>query len=137
MLRAIAFLIALWMMALVLLILIVTSPGHASSKSKTKIHPGTKVEAWSKVPQLKCLEPIRVVGSQDIREDAAEESAKKAWAELVRWDSGEAYMAITNAKDYQRRCSRSSIGEALGAVLNRCEIIATPCRPALMEGVTK
>ena len=82
----------------------------------------------------RCIAPVRVVGSQDIREDAAEESAKKAWSEQVRWASGEAYMDMQNASDYQKRCSRSSIGEALGAVLNRCEIIATPCRPGMVNG---
>lgn len=83
---------------------------------------------------VKCLAPVQVVGSQDIREGAAEESAQKAWSEQVRWAHGEAFMDMGNAKDYQRRCSRSSIGEVAGQVFHRCEIIATPCRPGLTQG---
>ena len=114
--------------------LLLSLPVQASGTAKKKPHPGTKVEAFVKVaPKLKCLEPVRVVGSQDIREDAAEESARKAWAEIVRWDSGEAFMNIENATGYKRRCGRSSIGEALGQVLNRCEITAAPCRPEMVE----
>lgn len=82
----------------------------------------------------RCIAPVRVVGSQDIREGAAEESAKKGWAEAVRWAAGESYQDITNAQDYQKRCSRSSIGEALGQYFHRCEIIATPCRPGMVKG---
>jgi len=86
---------------------------------------------------MKCLPAVRVVGSQDIRETAAEDSARKAWAEAVRWAHGEAYMDISNAKDYQRRCSRSSIGEVVGQVFERCEIVATPCRPGMVSGGAK
>lgn len=82
----------------------------------------------------RCLAPVRVVGSQDIREGAAEDSAKRAWAEYVRWTHGEAFQDFANATDYQKRCSRSSIGEALGQYFHRCEITANPCRPGMTEG---
>jgi hypothetical protein len=113
------------------LMLVLSFPVHASGAAKS--HKGTKVQAIEhRIEPRKCLDAVRVVGSQDLREDAAEESARKAWAEIVRWDSGEAFMNIDNATGYQKRCSRSSIGEALGQVLNRCEIIAKPCRPGLV-----
>lgn len=122
----------IWAAVFVIAFFVFVSVADASGTSK-KQHPGTKVQAYVKeAPKPKCLDPIRVVGSQDIREDAAEESAKKAWSEMVRWESGESFMDVNNAADYQKRCSRSSIGEALGQVLNRCEIIAKPCRPALV-----
>ena len=82
----------------------------------------------------RCLAPVRVVGSQDVRPDAAEASAQKAWAEYVRWTHGEAFQDFGNASDYQKRCSRSSIGEALGQYFTRCEITASPCRPGMTEG---
>ena len=82
----------------------------------------------------RCLPPVRVVGSQDLRPDAAEQSALKAWAEMVRWTHGESYQDFENAKGYQKRCSRSSIGEALGQYFTRCEVSASPCRPGMIEG---
>lgn len=82
----------------------------------------------------RCLPPVRVVGSQDVREGAAEESAKKGWAEAVRWAHGESFQDIANARDYQKRCSRSSIGEALGQYFTRCEVSASPCRPGMSKG---
>lgn len=84
----------------------------------------------------RCLAPVRVVGSQDVREGAAEDSAKKGWMEAVRWAHGESYQDIANVAPgtYQKRCSRSSIGEALGQFLHRCEITAVPCRPGMVEG---
>jgi hypothetical protein len=82
----------------------------------------------------RCLSPVRVVGSQDLRPDAAEQSAQKAWAETVRWTHGEAFQDFSNAQNYQRRCSRSSIGESLGQYFTRCEITADPCRPGMIEG---
>lgn len=82
----------------------------------------------------RCLAPVRVVGSQDLREQAAEDSAKKAWAEHVRWAHGEAFQDFQNARDFQKRCSRSSIGEAMGQYFTRCEITASPCRPGMVKG---
>lgn len=131
--RLFALLFFFWFLAVIVFVAAVL-PAHASGQTKKHSHPGTKVQAYVKeAPKPKCLEPVRVVGSQDIREDAAEDSARKGWSEMVRWESGEAFMNIDNAVDYQKRCSRSSIGEALGQVLNRCEIIAKPCRPGLVE----
>lgn len=111
---------------------------RAAKKAAPKPDP-TRVLAAEYRPDevVRCLFPVRVVGSQDLRESAAEDSAKKAWAEHVRWNFGESFMGIENAQDYQKRCSRSSIGEAMGAVLNRCEVSAKPCRPGMVKGVSE
>ncbi len=85
-------------------------------------------------PVKVCHAPVRVVGSQWATDAGAEESAQKAWAERVRWEFGEAAMDLNAAQGYQRRCSRSSIGETLGQTLHRCEVSASPCRPAFEDG---
>lgn len=103
--------------------------GHSFRPSPAAPAPTIATEAVTR-----CLAPVRVVGSQDVRVDAAEDSAKKAWAESVRWTHGESYQDFANAKDYQKRCSRSSIGEALGQFFTRCEITASPCRPGMVDG---
>jgi hypothetical protein len=74
---------------------------------------------------------VSVVGSQHVTENGAEESAVKGWAEQVRFAHGEQFMAIEGARDYAKRCTRSSIGELAGAMLHRCQVVARPCRPAL------
>lgn len=79
--------------------------------------------------RLVCLDRVRVVGSQWATESGAEESARKAWMEQVRWRFGESAMSIEAAQDYSKRCSRSSIGEVANSVLHRCEVQARPCRP--------
>jgi hypothetical protein len=81
-----------------------------------------------------CYSAIRVVGSQGLSEDAAEQSAQKGWMEQVRWKHGEHAMDIGNAKAYVKRCSRSSIGEVLDKTFHRCEVEAKPCRPKFEEG---
>jgi hypothetical protein len=103
--------------------------GHSFRPAPTAPTTSLATEAVTR-----CLAPVRVVGSQDLRPDAAEASAQKAWAEMVRWTHGEAFQDFANAKDYQKRCSRSSIGEALGQYFTRCEITASPCRPGMVEG---
>jgi len=75
-----------------------------------------------------CQAIINVVGSQWVGDSGAQESAKKAFMEEVRWRYGEAYMDITQAQDIAIRCARSSIGEVVSQVLHRCEIKARPCR---------
>lgn len=75
-----------------------------------------------------CYPSVTVVGSQWVGDSGAQDSAKKAFMEQVRWKYGEAYMDIHNAQDIALRCSRSSIGEVANQVLHRCEIRARPCR---------
>ncbi len=113
---------------------------HQAAKPKPKKKP-RKAHAFRPAPPpvdteavTHCLAPVRVVGSQDVRPDAAEASAQKAWMEAVRWQSGEAFQDFANARDYQKRCSRSSIGEAMGQFFSRCEITANPCRPGMVKG---
>jgi hypothetical protein len=100
-------------------------------RKPVRYYAAPKVEAddgW------RCLERIHVVGSQWATDAGAEDSAKKAFMEEVRWRHGESFMAIENAKDYEKRCSRSSVGEVLNQTLVRCEISARPCRPPMTAG---
>lgn len=75
-----------------------------------------------------CLGPVRGVGTQWIGTEGALETAKKDWMERVRYDHGETYLDLTHAIDLESRCGRTSIGETVGQVLYRCEIVATPCK---------
>jgi hypothetical protein len=106
-----------------------SKPKPTKSYSFRQAPPALPAEAVTR-----CLGAVRVVGSQDVREQAAEDSAKRAWAELVRWTYGESFQDFANAQNFQKRCSRSSIGEALGQYFTRCEITADPCRPGMIEG---
>lgn len=85
----------------------------------------------------KCYRPLTVVGSQWIGEAGAYESSVKAMKELIRWQIGEVAMDPGNWKDVKRRCSMSSVGEVAGQVFHRCEITATPCRPAITEATVE
>lgn len=78
---------------------------------------------------FQCIDRMRVVGSQFINKEGAEESAQKAFMEEVRFRWGESFMSIETAQDYESRCTRSSVGEVLNQVFFRCEIRASPCRP--------
>jgi hypothetical protein len=99
-------------------------------KPEVRYYAAPKVEA----DDWRCLDKVRVVGSQWVSVDGAEESARKAWMEQVRWYSGEAFMDVAHARDYEKRCSRSSVGEAVGQTFLRCEIVARPCRPPMSAG---
>lgn len=115
-------------------------PRKVAHKKSTKTKPGPRVMAFeqrSEEPKAKCLEAVRVVGSQFLTEHGAEESAQKAWMEAVRYESGEQFMTLDNAQEYSRRCSRSSVGEIAGQIFFRCEVIAKPCRPSLVQGREK
>jgi hypothetical protein len=120
----------------------VSAPAKAKPKAKkaTKARSKPKPAYSFRPPPVptesvtRCLGAVRVVGSQDVREQAAEDSAKRAWAELVRWTYGESFQDFALAQGYAKRCSRSSIGEALGQYFTRCEIEARPCRPGMIEG---
>jgi hypothetical protein len=96
--------------------------------------PKSPVTSISTEAVTRCLAPVRVVGSQWATDSGAEDSAQKAWSEQVRFSHGESFMDLEHAQSYRKRCSRSSIGEALGQTLHRCEIEALPCRPGMVEG---
>ena len=80
-----------------------------------------------------CLDKVRGLGTQWIGTEGALEAAKKDWMERVRYDHGESYVDMTNAKDFESRCGRVSIGEVAGQVTYRCEIVARPCKPPLKQ----
>jgi hypothetical protein len=80
-----------------------------------------------------CLDRVRGLGTQWIGTEGALEAAKKDWMERVRYDHGESFLDMGNAKDFESRCGRTSIGETAGQVLYRCEILARPCKPPMKE----
>ncbi len=90
-----------------------------------------------------CKPPVRGVGSQWIGPEGAMEAATKDFMERVRYDYGETYLDMKNARGPYgedmpiSRCGRTSIGETLGQVFYRCEIIARPCKAPLGETVGK
>lgn len=88
-------------------------------------------------PGIKCQEPVRGLGTQWIGTEGAMEAAKKDWMERVRYDFGESYLDMTNAQAFVSRCGRTSIGETMGQVMYRCEIVARPCRAAFGETADK
>jgi len=104
---------------------------RAVKRRKSEVRAYVKREADE--DRLVCLDRVRVVGSQWASESGAEESARKAWMEQVRWRFGESAMTIEAAQDYSKRCSRSSIGEVANSVLHRCEVQARPCRPVFQS----
>ena len=83
-----------------------------------------------------CLDKVRGLGTQWIGTEGALEAAKKDWMERVRYDHGESYIDMTNARDFESRCGRVSIGEVVGQVTYRCEIMARPCKPPMKETAT-
>lgn len=82
---------------------------------------------------VKCVEKVRGLGTQWIGTQGALDAAKKDWMERVRYDHGESYLDLTNARDFESRCGRTSIGEVAGQVTYRCEIVARPCKAPLKQ----
>lgn len=77
--------------------------------------------------------PVRGLGTQWIGKEGALGAAKKDWMERVRFDLGEKYLDLDNAKDFLATCSRVSIGEIAGQVMYRCEMRARPCKGSLEQ----
>ncbi len=82
---------------------------------------------------LVCEGKVRGLGTQWIGTEGAMDAAKKDWMERTRYDHGESYLDLSHAKDFVSRCGRVSIGETLGQVMYRCEIIARPCKGVFGE----
>jgi hypothetical protein len=82
---------------------------------------------------FQCLDMVRGLGTQWIGTSGALEAAKKDWMERVRYDHGESYIDMTNARDFESRCGRTSIGEVAGQVTYRCEIQARPCKAPMKD----
>ena len=116
----------------------------------TKAEPRKKVHRAKRRPQVRyyaaprheedrterfCLGPVRGVGSQWIGTEGALNAAKKDWMERVRYDLGESFLDLSHAVSIEQRCGRTSIGETLGQILYRCEVIARPCKAEFSEGV--
>jgi hypothetical protein len=80
-----------------------------------------------------CTKKVRGLGTQWIGTEGAMDAAKKDWMERVRYDYGESYLDLTNAKDFESRCGRVSVGEVAGQVMYRCEIVARPCKPQMRD----
>jgi hypothetical protein len=77
--------------------------------------------------------PVRGLGTQWIGKEGALEAAKKDWMERVRFDLGEKYLDLSNAKDFEASCSRVSVGKVLDQVMYRCDVRARPCKGEMAE----
>jgi hypothetical protein len=108
---------------------------HRSSSSNTKVMAYVKREEQAKTEDdgFQCVEKVRGLGTQWIGTQGAMEAAKKDWMERVRYDHGESYVDMSNAREFETRCGRVSIGEIAGQVTYRCEVHARPCKPPLKE----
>ncbi len=89
--------------------------------------------------------PVRVVGELHVTKEGALNAAVRQWQATVRYDEGEKFMDIENARGYRWRCDRAStnettlgkIGETVGAgsgFQKRCVVLATPCRMPVLRG---
>ena len=83
--------------------------------------------------EFTCADKVRGLGTQWIGTEGAMDAAKKDWMERVRYDYGESFLDMNNAKDFVSRCGRVSIGETMGQVMYRCEIVARPCKGTMAE----
>lgn len=84
------------------------------------------------VQEIVCAGKVRGLGTQWIGTEGAMEAAKKDWMERVRYDLGERFLDLSHARDFNSRCGRTSIGETMGQVMFRCEIIARPCQGVMV-----
>ena len=104
---------------------------------------GTKVMAYVKREgekdiaverhEFTCADKVRGLGTQWIGTEGAMDAAKKDWMERVRYDYGESFLDMNNSKDFVSRCGRVSIGETMGQVMYRCEIVARPCKGTMAD----
>lgn len=105
-------------------------------ESPAKVMGYVKREEETKVaakPEMQCAEKVRGLGTQWIGTEGAMDAAKKDWMERVRYDYGESFLDMNNAKDFVSRCGRVSVGEVAGQVMYRCEIVARPCKGVMAE----
>ncbi len=83
--------------------------------------------------EFHCAEKVRGLGTQWIGTEGGLDAAKKDRMERVRYDYGESFLDMSNSKDFVSRCGRTSIGETMGQVMYRCEIVARPCKGQMQE----
>jgi len=88
------------------------------------------------------IDVVRVVGTEHQTETAAKDAAIRQWQATARYDYGERYMDIDNARHMRWRCDRSGTNESVagrvesavtagGGYLRRCIVSAVPCRMPL------
>jgi hypothetical protein len=114
---------------------------YAQRRHRSRSSDATKVMAYAKREEppktesdgYQCVSKVRGLGTQWIGTEGAMEAAKKDWMERVRYDFGESYIDMSNAREFETRCGRVSIGEIAGQVTYRCEVHARPCKPPLKE----
>jgi hypothetical protein len=108
-----------------------------SKSEPTKVMAYVKREGEKDVAkndkEFTCVDKVRGLGTQWIGTEGAMDAARKDWMERVRYDYGESFIDMTNAKDFYSRCGRVSIGEVAGQVTYRCEILARPCKALMKE----
>lgn len=71
-----------------------------------------------------CHTRRRVVGDEKTTKARALRAAERAWMGAVRYDHGERFQDLNNAKDIRRNCDPSSVRDQSV----RCVVEATPCR---------
>jgi hypothetical protein len=90
-----------------------------------------------------CKPPVRGVGTQWIGTEGALDAARKDWMERTRFDYGESWLDMANARgpygsdNPVHSCGRTSVGEVAGQVMYRCTIIARPCKALMTEQAGK
>ena len=110
-----------------------TITASSSSSDATKVMAYVKREEVAARPDVQCTEKVRGLGTQWIGTEGALDAAKKDWMERVRYDYGESFLDMSNSRDFVSRCGRVSIGETMGQVMYRCEIVARPCKGLMNE----
>jgi hypothetical protein len=133
-------------------------PRREHQHREPEIHPGARVHgiithAKQRVQidvlsNVICMPAIESLSVEANTEDGAWRDAQRNWENLVRWKMGERFMAIGNAVDVVKRCSRSSgnqsvagriaenVATAMGqdGYKHRCEISARPCMAKQEQG---
>jgi hypothetical protein len=105
----------------------------STSNDATKVMAYVKREDVAGKQEVTCADKVRGLGTQWIGTEGAMDAAKKDWMERVRYDYGESFLDLSHSKDFVSRCGRTSIGETLGQVMYRCEIVARPCKGVMNE----
>jgi len=100
-------------------------------RSKRKRRRRAQVRGWHReeTDKVSCKDKLTVIGDSRPTKDGAIGDAEAAWMRATRWKYGESWIEIGNARGYEIRCNRASITEIVGAVMQRCELRAQPCRP--------
>jgi hypothetical protein len=90
------------------------------------LRPGARGEDRDTGPV--CHARRRVVGEERSSRADAQRAAENAWMGSVRYDHGERYQDINQAKDLRHNCDPSSVSAVLKTPHFRCAVEATPCR---------